>query len=96
MSSIIEQVERIEHNIDNAFEALADYGVERQSTDNSNNLSTRISQILVPVTKGGTGAATPAEALFNLGAMPASRIRVGTAAPSGTANEGDIYIQYNA
>ena len=95
MSTIQEEINRINTNIDNAFNAVAAYGVEVASTDNSNNLAARISEILVPVAKGGTGATTAAQALLNLGAMPATRVRVGTAAPSGTANEGDIYIQYN-
>lgn len=65
--SIQSQIDRISGNINAAFSALKARGANIPANATSDDLANAITSEVVPVTNGGTGATTAAQARTNLG-----------------------------
>ena len=65
--SIQSEIDRIQSNISAALSELEARGTDVPAGANSDDLATLISNEIVPVANGGTGASTAAQARVNLG-----------------------------
>lgn len=68
--SIQSQIDRISGNINAAFSVLKKRGASVSADANSDDLVAAINSEVVPVTNGGTGATSAANARTNLGITP--------------------------
>ena len=77
--SIKTEIDRISGNINAAFSVLKNRGASVPADANSDDLVAAINSEVVPVSNGGTGATSAANARTNLGITPAN---IGAAAAS--------------
>ena len=85
--SIKTEIDRISGNINAAFSALKARGATVPANANSNDLAEAISNEVVPVANGGTGATSVANARTNLGITPEN---IGAADEEHTHSAADI------
>lgn len=85
--SIQSQIDRISGNINAAFSVLKKRGASVSADANSDDLVAAINSEVVPVTNGGTGATSAANARANLGITPEN---IGAADEEHTHSAADI------
>lgn len=85
--SIQSQIDRISGNINAAFSVLKNRGASVSADANSDDLVAAINSEVVPVSNGGTGATSAANARTNLGITPEN---IGAADEEHTHSASDI------